>query len=114
MAISGIGSGMLAQLIGQSSTLKSQVEKLTAQSADGKRGTWYGDIAGDARRAINLRGEMAFPVAKTLRERGVPFVFATGYDQAVVPADFSDVFRWEKPFDADALARMMPNLVRAR
>lgn len=59
MAISGIGSGMLAQLIGQSSTLKSQVEKLTAQSADGKRGTWYGDIAGDARRAINLRGEIS-------------------------------------------------------
>ncbi len=62
---------------------------------------------------INLRGEMAFPVARTLRERGVPFVFATGYSQTVVEPEFNDVPRWEKPFDAAALARAMPGLVRS-
>src|SRR5262249_477527 len=32
---------------------------------------------------INLGGEMAFPVADALLARGVPFVFATGYDAQV-------------------------------
>ena len=30
---------------------------------------------------INLGGEMVFPLADLLRERHIPFVFATGYDQ---------------------------------
>src|SRR3712207_5255758 len=29
---------------------------------------------------INLQGEMVWPVADRLREMGVPFIFATGYD----------------------------------
>ena len=45
---------------------------------------------------INLGGEMAFPVADALRARGVPFVFATGYDQATIPPRFFDVVRCEK------------------
>ena len=55
MAITGIGSGSLARLVSQSTGLKTRIETLTAQSVDGRRGTWYGDIAGDARRAISLR-----------------------------------------------------------
>jgi hypothetical protein len=31
---------------------------------------------------INLRGEVIYPLADALRQRGVPFVFATGYDAA--------------------------------
>ena len=31
---------------------------------------------------VNLQGEMAYPVADALVARGVPFVFATGYDEA--------------------------------
>ncbi|HEY8610457.1 MAG TPA: flagellin [Roseomonas sp.] len=58
MAIAGIGSGALARLVAQSASIKSQIEVLTAQSADGRRGTYYGDIAGDARRAISLRAEI--------------------------------------------------------
>jgi CheY-like chemotaxis protein len=46
---------------------------------------------------INLRGEMVFAVADALRARGVPFAFATGYDQAVVPDRFADAPRAEKP-----------------
>jgi flagellar hook-associated protein 3 FlgL len=59
MAIAGIGSGSLARLIGQSSALKSQLETLSAQASNGRRGTYYGDIAGDARRAISLRSEIS-------------------------------------------------------
>lgn len=44
---------------------------------------------------LDLRGEMAFPVADALLARGVPFVFSTGYDQAVVPVGYAGVPRWE-------------------
>src|SRR6516165_7818743 len=46
---------------------------------------------------INLGGEMAFPVADALLARGVPFVFATGYDAQVIPQRFTHVKRCEKP-----------------
>ncbi|SHK24966.1 Flagellin FlgL [Roseomonas rosea] len=58
MAIAGIGSGALARIVAQSASLKTQLETLSTQSTEGRRGTWYGDIAGDARRAISLRAEM--------------------------------------------------------
>ncbi|WP_338663418.1 flagellin [Pararoseomonas sp. SCSIO 73927] len=58
MAIAGIASGALARLVQQSSVIKAQLTTLAAQSADGRRGTWYGDFAGEAARAISLRGEI--------------------------------------------------------
>jgi CheY-like chemotaxis protein len=59
---------------------------------------------------INLRGEPIFPLAEALRESGVPFVFATGYAEASLPASYRDVPRWEKPFDPKALAAALPSL----
>jgi len=56
---------------------------------------------------INLRGEMAYPVADALIERGIPFVFATGYDSANIPARYKDVTRCEKPVDAHKIARSL-------
>ena len=63
---------------------------------------------------INLRGELVYPFASALRSRNIPFVFATGYDQAAIPAGFEDVPRWEKPFDPVALAGALPSLVVRR
>lgn len=54
---------------------------------------------------INLHGELVFDVARALKARGVPFVFATGYAANVIPAGLADAPRWEKPFDAADLAR---------
>ncbi|MFH5924611.1 flagellin [Roseomonas xinghualingensis] len=59
MAITGIPNGALSRLVGQSALLKAQLETLSAQSVDGRRGTYYGEIAGDAGRAISLRAEIA-------------------------------------------------------
>lgn len=56
---------------------------------------------------INLQGELAYPVADLLRERSVPFVFATGYDQSVIPARFGDTVRCEKPVSPATLARAL-------
>ncbi|QYF86849.1 response regulator [Brevundimonas sp. PAMC22021] len=48
---------------------------------------------------LNLGGEKAFVIADRLRDRGVRFVFATGYDQSATPPRFSDVPHYEKPLD---------------
>jgi len=61
---------------------------------------------------INLKGQMVFPVADALREQGVPFVFATGYDENAVPEAYKDVPRWEKPFRPEDLAKALPALVQ--
>ena len=54
---------------------------------------------------INLGGEYSFSVAALLRERGVPFVFLTGYDNsAIIPPEFRQAPRITKPFE-DAAVR---------
>ncbi len=60
---------------------------------------------------INLRGQSVFPLADALRERSIPFVFATGYDEASVPPPYRDVPRWEKPFDPNELAKALPRFM---
>jgi len=60
---------------------------------------------------INLQGEGAFAVADALVERGVPFMFATGYDQAVLPERLRHVCRWEKPFVPERLAASLIDLI---
>ncbi len=52
---------------------------------------------------INLGGEMAFPVADALMARGVPFIFATGYDAQVIPVRFTHVKRCEKPMASEQI-----------
>lgn len=56
---------------------------------------------------LNLRGELAFPVARALAERHVPFVFATGYDAEIIPKEFNNVIRCEKPVDFLKVARIL-------
>ena len=48
---------------------------------------------------VNLNGEMSWDVARVLSERGVPFVFSTGYNmKTVLPADLSGTAVISKPF----------------
>lgn len=56
---------------------------------------------------LNPHGEMAFPVADALLARGVPFVFATGYDAASIPARYAGVTRCEKPVSPAAITRAL-------
>jgi CheY-like chemotaxis protein len=56
---------------------------------------------------VNLGVEKVFPVAHDLRARGVPFIFATGYDQWLVPSAYADAPRFDKPVDTRALARAL-------
>lgn len=60
---------------------------------------------------VNLDGEQVYPVADKLREAGRPFVFATGYDNAVIDPRFAGAVVLQKPLDpgavADALGRAL-------
>lgn len=56
---------------------------------------------------VNLQGGVVFPVVEELRRRGVPVVFATGYDAWALPAEFGDIPRCEKPVE---MAQLMPLL----
>ena len=56
---------------------------------------------------VNLRDVMVFPVADELAARGVPFVFATGYDGAAIPVQHAHVVRCEKPVEPDTLTRAL-------
>ena len=46
---------------------------------------------------IGLGDEMVYPVADALRTRGIPFMFATGYDAWVIPKGYADAPVAEKP-----------------
>ena len=60
---------------------------------------------------VNLRGDMVYPIADALRARGVPFAFATGYDQWALPERFSDAPRVEKPFKGYKVAAVLLPMV---
>ena len=62
---------------------------------------------------MNLRGDMAFPIADRLQEAGIPYVIATGYNSASLPDRFKDVPRVEKPFDPGQVASAIPAAMSA-
>jgi len=47
---------------------------------------------------VNLGGTMSFPIADALAERGISFIFVTGYGQAGIPERFRDRATVQKPF----------------
>jgi DNA-binding response OmpR family regulator len=59
---------------------------------------------------VNLNGELCFPLAGSLEQRGVPFLFTTGYDEQVIPPDFRHVPRLEKPISIARLAALLSEL----
>jgi len=60
---------------------------------------------------LNLDGASAMPVAHILRERGIPFVFSTGYGATGIPKEFACYPVLAKPF---ALSDLQATILRAR
>ena len=52
---------------------------------------------------INLAGVEVFPLADILRERGVPFVFTSGYGSDGMPDDYRDSAVLQKPYSPDKI-----------
>lgn len=60
---------------------------------------------------LNLRGHSAEPVAAELTRRSIPFAFASGYEDGVIPSTYADHVWLEKPVTAKTLgeaARRIP------
>jgi CheY-like chemotaxis protein len=58
---------------------------------------------------VNLRGERVYPVADLLRQKQVPFVFASGYGGELEPDAYSNIPRCIKPVDFEVLAQALAN-----
>ena len=56
---------------------------------------------------VHLGDELVFPVAEELENRLVPFVFATGYDPAFIPARYSGFALCEKPAELSKIAQAL-------
>lgn len=63
---------------------------------------------------VNLGNERVWPVADLLKERGVPFILATGYSTAEVPERFTECPILHKPFREADLAAALGRLGLAR
>jgi hypothetical protein len=62
---------------------------------------------------INLGSGPSFKLAETLKDRGIPFVFTTGYDAGAIPAEFAGVERLEKPFPLRQIVGAVARLTAA-
>ncbi len=61
---------------------------------------------------VNLNGEMSWDVALALKERGVPFLFSTGYGaDMALPAQLLGSPVISKPFDLDELEQRMRGVI---
>jgi CheY-like chemotaxis protein len=60
---------------------------------------------------VNLDGKEIYPVADILAERGVPFVFVTGYGERSLPEPYRDRPALQKPFQAEQLRFTLAGLV---
>jgi DNA-binding LytR/AlgR family response regulator len=63
---------------------------------------------------INLGSAPSFDFARFLASRAVPFVFVTGYDQAVIPPDLAHAPRIEKPIREQELVAAVTRLMGAQ
>jgi DNA-binding response OmpR family regulator len=61
---------------------------------------------------INLNGDRVYPLADELSERGVPFIFLTGYIAADLPERFRRSPQITKPHDPAALIREIQTVVQ--
>ena len=60
---------------------------------------------------VNLDGEEIFPVADMLTERGLPFVFVTGYGEGSLPEAYRGRPALQKPFQPDRLKVTLAGLL---
>jgi CheY-like chemotaxis protein len=60
---------------------------------------------------VHLQRESAYPVAEKLIERGIPFVFATGYGERGLPDGYRGRPVLQKPFAKDDLERVLKTLL---
>lgn len=73
-------------VVGVAGTVDEALERIEADQFDG------------AILDVQLHGKDVLPVAESLQQHGIPFVFATGYGRAGVPEKYRDALVLQKPF----------------
>jgi DNA-binding response OmpR family regulator len=63
---------------------------------------------------VKLGGDLSFPVASILIERGIPFVFVTAYAEERIPLEFRGAPLLHKPFDPRKLKETVASLPMPR
>jgi DNA-binding response OmpR family regulator len=63
---------------------------------------------------VHLAGQLVFPVADILTERGVPFLFATGLGVGGLPVEWQGHPTVQKPMSMQQLADSLGNTLRER
>lgn len=61
---------------------------------------------------VNLNDQPSYPIAETLRKRGIPFAFATGYGGMGLDPAFTGVPTLAKPYVAEDVRRLIAALVQ--
>jgi CheY-like chemotaxis protein len=62
---------------------------------------------------VNLAGEKVYPVVEVLAERGIPFLFLSGYGDEAIPPGHREWKVCAKPFRGADLATMMSAALEA-
>lgn len=62
---------------------------------------------------LNIRGGKVYPVARTLSQRGIPFLVVSGYGDWTMPAEWRTRPRLVKPFSPEALEAELRALLAA-
>jgi DNA-binding response OmpR family regulator len=95
-------AGMLAELgctvVGPAATVAAALEIAENETLDG------------AVLDINMRNEYSFPVARTLRRRGIPFFFTIGHSDAILPDDLQGAPCLTKPISMHGFAALVRGL----
>jgi CheY-like chemotaxis protein len=62
---------------------------------------------------VNLDGLAVYPIADALCERGIPFIFTTGYDSSVIPQRYQGRCVLSKPFSHRTFCKSVEEILAA-
>nr|WP_294846193.1 response regulator [uncultured Sphingomonas sp.] len=60
---------------------------------------------------VNLKGDLVWPVASALKDKGVPFILATGGHVDAPPSEFADAPLIEKPYTIDRVSPVIEEVL---
>jgi CheY-like chemotaxis protein len=63
---------------------------------------------------INLNGQKSFPVAETLKQRELPYLWTSGYSRSILPAPLAAAPFVAKPYDLADLGRALDEVEELR
>jgi len=59
---------------------------------------------------VSLDGDYVFPVAEELKRWEIPFIFATGYGEHILPDKWHGQVHLGKPFNREQLEKLLRNI----